>query len=308
MPTPEEIRALPTERNNSETKHIDELDALGIAELINREDAKVAPAVASQLSVIADVISVIAQQLRVGGRLFYVGAGTSGRLGVVDASECPPTFGTAPELVQGFIAGGREAMFQSQEGAEDSREAGADTLQRIPLSSTDVVVGIAASGRTPYVLGALAYAAELGCATAIVTTGDAKTVQAAVPKHTRVIAVPVGPEVVAGSTRMKSGTAQKLVLNMLTTGAMVLLGKTYGNVMVDLQQTNEKLKVRSRNTLVDVCDCTYEEADALLNQTDGHVKTAIVVHMAKCSPHEARLALQKHDGFVKKTLADLLTQ
>ncbi len=305
MPSSDEIRALPTERNNTNTQHIDELDALGIAKLINEEDAKVAPAVQRELSTIAIVMQQVAEALGSGGRLLYVGAGTSGRLGVVDASECPPTFGSDPEQVQGFIAGGKAAMFVSQEGAEDSREQGATTLVEAGLTARDIVVGIAASGRTPFVLGALAYANSLQCHTAIVTTGDKQVVQHAVGHDTTVIAVEVGPEVVAGSTRMKSGTAQKLVLNTLTTGAMILLGKTYGNVMVDLQQTNAKLVVRSCNTIVDICDCSYEEAEQLLNAANGHVKVAIVMHFGNCERDQAVQALEQHNGFVKKTLQSL---
>ncbi len=235
-----------------------------------------------------------------GGRLLYFGAGTSGRIGVVDAAECPPTFGTPPELIQGFIAGGKEAMFRAQEGAEDLEDNGAKEVVKIKVNSKDVVCGIAASRRTPYVIGAVKKAKELGAKTIYITCNpreefNIKEVDVAICPY-------VGPEVIMGSTRMKSGTAQKLVLNMLTTASMIRLGKVYENMMIDLQMTNKKLVERSKRIVMTITGVSYEKAADILKKADGHVKTALVMIKSNVSAHEAKKRLKKADGFVRKAI------
>lgn len=303
----EDISSLPTERINPATVDIDVLPTREIVDQLHAEDARVIPAVGAELDHIAAAVELIVAGFRRGGRLIYVGAGTSGRLGVVDASECPPTFGTPPEMVQGIIAGGSEAMFRSQEGVEDSREAGAEALDEISLSGTDVVCGIAASGRTPFVLGALAHAGAAGCKTIFVSTSTRENIRGRGVEVDVLICPQVGPEPIAGSTRMKSGTAQKLVLNMLTTASMVRIGKTYHNVMVDLQLSNGKLEARARRTVMEVCGVEYNEADRALTSCGGHVKTAIVSIIAGVDCAEARSRLQRADGHVRAALQDLIT-
>ncbi len=298
----EEIAGLPTERRNPDTRQIDELPTLAILQMLNREDAKVVPAVAAVLDNIALAVDHIVAALRRGGRLLYVGAGTSGRLGILDASECPPTFGTPPELVQGIIAGGPAAVFQSQEGAEDSPAAGAEALRALAVRECDVVCGLAASGRTPFVLGALHEAAGQGATTLFVTTSSPEKLAAAGIRADVLICPDVGPEAIAGSTRMKSGTAQKLVLNMLTTAAMIRMGKTFGNVMVDLQQSNAKLRVRSQRIVMEVTGADYESAELALSEAGGHVKTALVMLLADVDAKEARQLLQAADGHVRRAL------
>ena len=266
------IAALSTEQINEATRELSRLSALEALRLINEEDAKVAPAVARVLAEIAQVVEEVAARLRGGGRLFYCGAGTSGRLGVVDASECPPTFGTPPELVQGLIAGGREAMFRSQEGAEDVRENGARDLREKSLCQKDAVVGISASGRTPYVLGALQYARETGAFTAGITTN----VEAAMRPLCDVFIAPhVGPEAIAGSTRMKSGTVQKLVLNMISTGVMLQLGRVEGNLMADMQPLCGKLVDRAARLVMQLANVDSETAQRVLAQHDNNVRAAV---------------------------------
>lgn len=267
-----QIAALSTEQINEATRELSRLPALEALRLINEEDAKVAPAVARVLAEIAQVVEAVAARLKNGGRLFYSGAGTSGRLGVVDASECPPTFGTPPELVQGLIAGGREAMFRSQEGAEDVRENGARDLCEKSLGAQDSVVGITASGRTPYVLGALKYARETGAFTAGITTN----VEAAMrPLCDVLIAPQVGAEAIAGSTRMKSGTAQKLVLNMISTGVMLQLGRVEGNLMADVQPLCGKLVDRAARLVMQMAQVDSETAQRVLAEHDNNVRAAV---------------------------------
>jgi N-acetylmuramic acid 6-phosphate etherase len=290
-----------TESRNQLSAVIDQLSALQIVELMNEEDAKVAAAVRREAAQIARAVEVIASRMREGGRLIYLGAGTSGRLGVLDASECPPTFSVPPGLVVGLIAGGRAALTSAIEGAEDRRDQGAADLQSVNATSKDVVMGIATSGRTPYVLGALEYARSLGA----VTLGLACNEQSAMTALSDIMITPVvGPEVITGSTRLKAGTATKLVLNTLTTGAMVLLGKTYGNLMVDLTATNEKLRDRSQRIVSELTSLLPEEARDLLQRCDGQVKTAVVVHECGLSPERARQRLADCGGHLRRALRD----
>jgi len=291
-----------TERRNPRTASIDLASPLEIVDVINAEDRLVPEAVATQREQIAKAVEITEQAFRAGGRLFYVGAGTSGRLGVLDASECPPTFGTDPEMVQGIIAGGIPALTRAQEGAEDVVENGANEMDARGVGSNDFVVGIAASGTTPYVHAAIARAAELGASTGIVSCSDPP---GAVLDIVDVAIVPlVGPEVVTGSTRMKAGTATKLVLNIITTGAMIRLGKTYGNLMVDLRATNNKLKDRSERIVVEVCGVTREEARELLAAADRSVKTAIVMQKLGVGRDEALAALEQAGGVIRRAIPD----
>ncbi|HEX3073028.1 MAG TPA: N-acetylmuramic acid 6-phosphate etherase [Ignavibacteriales bacterium] len=294
-----EISSLSTEQNNPATENIDKADISGILELIAAEDARVPAAVRAELPHLEAAVEHIVQAFRQGGRLFYFGAGTSGRLGVVDASECPPTFGTAPEIVQGIIAGGRDAMFRAQEGAEDSEENGAAEVRRLGIKPPDVLCGIAASGRTPFVKGALSEAFDKGVYTVLVTTAPEDNVRELGMKAHTYICPQVGPEVIAGSTRMKSGTAQKLVLNMLTTASMIRMGKTLGNVMVDLQMTNAKLKERAKKIVMRLAGADYDQAEACLEKSGWNVKIALVMMLAGKTREEALLLLDESDGFVK---------
>jgi N-acetylmuramic acid 6-phosphate etherase len=289
-----------TERRNPRTAEIDLASPLEIVDLINAEDQTVAPAVATQREPIASAIAKAEATFRAGGRLFYVGAGTSGRLGVLDASECPPTYGTDPEMVQGIIAGGTPALTRSQEGAEDRIESAVEDLQAHGVRAGDFVVGIAASGTTPYVRRALAHARSIGAATALVACSPPP--QDAIDVSDIVILPITGPEVVTGSTRMKAGTATKLVLNMITTGAMIRLGKTFGNLMVDLRATNAKLEDRSQRILMEVCDVARDEAQRLLEAAGGTVKTAIVMHFTGASRDEAIRLLDEHGGVIRRVI------
>jgi N-acetylmuramic acid 6-phosphate etherase len=267
-----------------------------IIKLINSEDTLVALAVEREIPYIAQAVDLIVESFKGGGRLLYFGAGTSGRLGVVDASECPPTFGSPPELVQGFIAGGEAAMFRAQEGAEDKPENGAKDVDQHKVSPRDVVCGIAASRRTPYVVGAVQRARQLGAKTLYITTNPRADFDLDVDVA---ICPEVGPEVIMGSTRMKSGTAQKLVLNMLTTASMIKLGKVYENMMIDLQLTNQKLVERSKRIIMTITDVDYETAARYLTQAGGHVKTAIVMIKLGIPADEARKRIADADGFVR---------
>jgi N-acetylmuramic acid 6-phosphate etherase len=296
-----QLKELDTEQRNSSTQRIDLADSLEIARLINDEDQKVAYEVEKKLLAIAKAIDLVKEAFDNGGRLIYVGAGTSGRLGILDASECPPTFGTDPGQVIGLIAGGREAVFESQESAEDHESNGRQALQEADLTANDIVCGLAASGRTPYVHGALKEAQELGCHTIFVTTVPAEQITIDVDV---MIDVPVGPEPIMGSTRMKSGTAQKMVLNMLTTGAMIRKGKVYENVMVDLQLSNQKLEERSKRIVMMFTDADYEEAGEWLSRAGGHVKTALVMALTELDQSAAYQKLDEHDGFIRKVLQE----
>jgi N-acetylmuramic acid 6-phosphate etherase len=288
-----------TEHRNPATALIDVLPTLDVVRLINAEDSRVAAAVATELPAIAQAIDGIAERMRRGGRLVYIGAGTSGRLGVLDAAECPPTFSAPPGLVMGLIAGGPRAVTESVEGAEDDMAAGGRDIAAAEVSERDSVVGIAASGRTPYVLGALAEAKKRG-ALVISLACDASSPMAAVADIA--IAPLVGPEVVTGSTRLKAGTAQKMVLNMLSTGVMIRLGKTFGNLMVDLHATNSKLRARARRIVAEASGLSSEQAADVLARCDGQVKVAIVVALAGVSVDEARQRLAQAGGVIRRAL------
>ena len=294
-----ELQKIATEQRNPNTMHIDTLSTLEMVKLINREDHRVAEAVGLVTDKIAEAVDVIAQRLAKGGRLIYCGAGTSGRLGILDAVECPPTYSTDPEMVQGLIAGGYPAIFKAVEGAEDSKELGVQDLKGIGFGSGDVLVGIAASGRTPYVLGAMEYARELGAATVSVTCCPGSQLDTFADIG---IAPAPGPEVVTGSTRMKSGTAQKMVLNMLSTGAMIRLGKVYGNLMVDVKPSNEKLIRRCVTIVCSAAECDEATAIAALEACDYRPKTAIVMVLCGVTAEEARAMLKKADGRIAGVL------
>ena len=288
-----------TEARNPLTRDLDNLSAIDLVKLINSEDAKVAGAVGEVAEAIAQAIDVIADRLASGGRLIYMGAGTSGRLGVLDAVECPPTFNTDPGLVVGLVAGGPEGLVHAVEGAEDSGQAGQQDLQDIGLTGADVVVGIAASGRTPYVIGALDYARGIGA----FTIGFSCNREAKLKRHADLNIIPlVGPEVLSGSTRLKAGTATKMVLNMLTTGAMVRLGKTYSNLMVDLRATNIKLTERAGRIIEALTGCSGPEARELLERCGGEVKTAVVSRQLGVSAELARSRLTAFQGHLRRAL------
>lgn len=288
-----DLAKLTTERRNPASAHIDACSTLEMVTIMQREDSKIALAIEKILPEIAKAIDEISLRLQNGGHLFYMGAGTSGRLGILDASECPPTYGTDPELVQGLIAGGIPAIFRAQEGAEDNPALGESDLKEHAFSKKDVLVGIAASGRTPYVIGGLTYAKRLG----------ALTIALSCSEHSKIAAIadialtPVtGPEIVTGSTRMKAGTAQKLVLNMLSTGTMIKLGKVYGNLMVDVKASNKKLQERALRIVMEGSGCTRGEAEQALQAADGRAKLAILMVVTGLSAAEGRRALKKAHG------------
>ena len=294
-----------TESRNPASENIDELATEAMLRVINNEDKKVALAVEAIVPQIAQAVDAISAAFRQGGRLIYSGAGTSGRLGILDASECPPTFGTPREQVVGLIAGGERAILQAVENAEDRADMGAADLQAIGFNARDVLVGIAASGRTPYVLGALDYARRQGATTVALTCNpDSEMARAAQIALTPV----VGPEVVTGSSRLKAGTAQKLVLNMLTTGAMIRSGKVFGNLMVDVEATNQKLVQRQLNIVRQATDCSAETAQAALAACAGHCKTAILMVLGQLSAPEATGLLAQHQGFIRPALQQALAQ
>ncbi|NNU78343.1 N-acetylmuramic acid 6-phosphate etherase [Clostridium estertheticum] len=293
------LKRLITESRNENTMNIDTVSTLEMVKIINNEDKKVAGAVEKELPKIAIAIDSIAQRMHKGGRLIYIGAGTSGRLGILDASECPPTFGIPEELVQGIIAGGKEAIFRAIEGAEDSKQIAESDLKSKGLTQNDTVVGIAASGRTPYVIGGLEYANEIGALTISVTC-NANSPVSAVAKIS--IAPVVGAEVVTGSTRLKSGTAQKMVLNMLSTGAMIKLGKVYGNLMVDVKSTNKKLTQRAKLIVCEATGIDIEEATEVLSITDFDVKLAIFMILSKLNKEQAKIRLDLNKGYIAKAL------
>ena len=288
-----------TEARNPASEQIDTLSPLEIVRLMNAEDARVAEAVGREGEAIARAIEVISQRLKAGGRLVYLGAGTSGRLGVLDAAECPPTFSTPPELVVGLIAGGYTALTRAVEGAEDHPETGVEDLQRISFGAGDVLVGIATSGRTPYVIGGLRYAREIGAFAIGLACND----RSQLADFSDLMITPiVGPEVISGSTRLKAGTATKLVLNMLTTGTMVQLGKTYGNLMVDLKATNSKLVARTRRIVAMLTSLSEEEAEQQLAQCDGELKTAVVAQRHGVTATVARELLERAGGQLRSAL------
>ena len=292
----DQLTTLTTEARNERTLGLDSAPLGDMLRMIHEEDRRAVAAVEPELPYIAQAVEIVVHALRAGGRLVYVGAGTSGRLGVLDAAECPPTFGTSPETVQGLIAGGREAMFQAQEGAEDHEESGRADIDALGIGPADVVCGIAASRRTPYVVGAVDRARAVGAKTLFVTCNPRSQFTLDVDVA---ICPDVGPEPLMGSTRMKSGTATKLVLNMLSTAAMVRLGKVYENMMVDLRLTNEKLVERSRRIVMLATGCSYDEARTTLAEADDHVKTALVMRLAGIPADEARHRLLISDGFVR---------
>jgi N-acetylmuramic acid 6-phosphate etherase len=285
-----------TEARNPHSAEIDKLDAAGIVALMNAEDAKVVAAVGAEAAAIAQAIEWVAERFRRGGRLIYIGAGTSGRLGVLDASECPPTFSTPPAMVVGLIAGGPAALTRAIEGAEDQPERGAGDLEAIGLQPVDLVVGIATSGRTPYVLGAVRYARSIGAATIGIACNRPSAIGGLVDLE---VAPLVGPEVLAGSTRLKAGTATKMILNMITTGAMIRIGKTLGNRMIDLSPSNEKLRIRSRRMLRELAGVDDAAALRLLEQAGGRLKPALVMALAQVDAATAQALLAAAGGQVR---------
>jgi N-acetylmuramic acid 6-phosphate etherase len=299
----DEIESLATEQRNPMSTHMDEMSIEEILQIINREDAKVAGAVAGEIPYITKVVEELVLRLKRGGRLLYVGAGTSGRMGIIDAAECPPTFGTPRALIQAIIAGGKDAVFQSQEGAEDKPENGAKEIALLGVKERDLVIGIAASKRTPFVLGALERAYSVGAYTVLLTTNPRESIS--YPFLHQIVAPVVGPEVLMGSTRMKSALAQKMVLTMITTTTMVRLGKVYENMMVDLQLTNKKLEERAKRIIMIATSCDYDRAAQLLLQSDASVKTAIVMQIGNRSKEEAMRMLAESDGFVNRAIKNL---
>ncbi|KPJ96618.1 MAG: N-acetylmuramic acid 6-phosphate etherase [Gammaproteobacteria bacterium SG8_11] len=292
----DEIKNLITEARNPASENIDDKTTEEILWIINKEDHIIPGIIAQEIPFIAKAVDLLVDAFKNGGRLFYVGAGTSGRLGVIDAAECPPTFGTDPEMVQGIIAGGEKALVRAQEGSEDRAEQGAMDLMDRGFTKKDVACGIAASFRTPYVLSAIKKAREIGAKTIYVTCNPRNEVKLDVDIA---ICPVVGPEVVMGSTRMKAGTATKLVLNMLTTASMIRLGKVYGNMMVDLMMTSRKLEERSKRIVMMITGVDYEKASEVLIEAGGHVKTALVMILADVDAGEARKRLKVSDGFVR---------
>lgn len=289
-----------TERRNPYTLDIDKVSSLEMCMLINEEDKKTAVAVRNVLPQIAIAIDKIADRLANGGRLFYIGAGTSGRLGILDAVECSPTYSTDPQMVQGIIAGGYPAIFKAQEGAEDSLTLAQKDLQDKNLTKKDCVVGIAASGRTPYVVGGLEYANKIGALTVAISCSKNTLISA---KAQIAIEALTGPEVITGSTRMKAGTAQKMILNMISTCTMIKLGKVYSNLMVDVKSSNKKLEERSRRIVMEATDCTYEQAQEALIKSDGRAKPAILMVLLDCTYEQAQNLLEENKGFIAKALA-----
>ena len=293
------LSTLITEQRNPNSMHVDSLSALEIVQLMNDEDKQVPLAIEKCLPQIAQAVECIVAAFQQGGRLVYIGAGTSGRLGVLDASECPPTFGVSPEMVKGIIAGGERALRHPIEGAEDSKEQAVIDLQTIQFSSKDVLVGIAASGRTPYVIGALEYAKSLGSVTVSIASNPNSAMANIVDIAIDTV---VGPEVLTGSSRLKSGTAQKLVLNMLTTASMILMGKCYQNLMVDVQASNEKLKARAIRIVMQATDCDKALAEETLKQADQNAKLAIMMILSGLERAQAEALLEKHQGKLQLAL------
>ena len=293
------LSTLITEQRNPNSMHVDSLSALEIVQLMNKEDKQVPLAIEKCLPQIAQAVECIVAAFQQGGRLVYIGAGTSGRLGVLDASECPPTFGVSPEMVKGIIAGGERALRHPIEGAEDSKTHAVVDLQTIQFSSKDVLVGIAASGRTPYVIGALEYAKSLGSVTVSIASNPNSAMANIVDIAIDTV---VGPEVLTGSSRLKSGTAQKLVLNMLTTASMILMGKCYQNLMVDVQASNEKLKARAIRIVMQATDCDKALAEETLKQADQNAKLAIMMILSGLDRAQAEALLEQHHGKLQLAL------
>ncbi len=302
----EQLKTLTTEKRNPRSRHIDTAPLDEVLQIIHEEDRRAVEAVTPELPYVARAVELVERAFRSGGRLFYAGAGTSGRLGVLDAAECPPTFGTPPELVQGLIAGGPAAMFKAQEGAEDHEANGEAAIAEAGVTERDVVCGIAASRRTPYVAGAVTRAKALGATTLFVTCNPRAAFEASDLAAVVDVAIcpDVGPEVIMGSTRMKSGTATKLVLNMLSTATMIRMGKVYENMMVDLQMTNKKLVERSKRIVMTATGVDYETASRTLDAAGGHVKTALVMLLADVDAEAARARIQRAGGFVRLAIAE----
>ncbi|VIF86703.1 N-acetylmuramic acid 6-phosphate etherase [Clostridioides difficile] len=296
------LENLVTEGRNKNTLQIDKEDTLGIIELINNEDKTVAYAVEEQKESIAKAVDIIVDRMKQGGRLFYIGAGTSGRIGILDATECPPTYGVDFELVQAIIAGGNQAIFKAVEGAEDDKELGKQDIIDRGVTSKDVICGIAASGRTPYVIGAMEYAKELGCAVLSITMNPNSEMS---KKADLPINIIVGAEVIMGSTRMKSGTAQKMVCNMLTTASMVKMGKVYSNLMVDVKTSNEKLVERAKRIIMIATNVEYDVAEKFLEEADNSVKLAIFMIKSGLDKDSAKNLLDRQEGYISEALKSI---
>nr|WP_242622167.1 N-acetylmuramic acid 6-phosphate etherase [Olsenella sp. Marseille-P4559] len=291
------LGCLLTEQRNPDTMELDTFTPLQIVEAMNREDRRAVDAVHAVLPQVAQAITWATQSLSAGGRILYVGAGTSGRLGLLDAVECPPTFGVSPDVVVGIIAGGKNAFIKAREGAEDSEESGEEDLRDKSLCSKDIVIGLAASGRTPYVVGALRFARSLGCKTVSIACNPNSEISS---ESDLAIEVITGPEVLTGSTRLKAGTTQKLILNMISTGSMVGIGKAYQNLMVDVQQNNEKLRARAQGIVCEACGCTPNVASEKLDEANGNAKLAITMLLLNCDAGAARAALREAKGHVRQ--------
>ncbi|MCC0684237.1 N-acetylmuramic acid 6-phosphate etherase [Clostridioides sp. ZZV15-6383] len=296
------LENLVTEGRNKNTLQIDKEDTLGIIELINNEDKTVAYAVEEQKESIAKAVNIIVDRMKQGGRLFYIGAGTSGRIGILDATECPPTYGVDFELVQAIIAGGNQAIFKAVEGAEDDKKLGKQDIIDRGVTSKDVICGIAASGRTPYVIGAMEYAKELGCAVLSITMNPNSEMS---KKADLPISIIVGAEVIMGSTRMKSGTAQKMVCNMLTTASMVKMGKVYSNLMVDVKTSNEKLVERAKRIIMIATSVEYDVAEKFLEEADNSVKLAIFMIKSGIDKDSAKNILDRQEGYISEALKSI---
>ena len=290
------LSGMSTESRNRNTMNLDTMSPLEIVTAMNEEDAKIAQAIQPALPGISRCVEWAVEAIQAGGRIIYTGAGTSGRLGVLDALECPPTFGVAPETVVGLVAGGIQSFILPDESAEDSPALGREDLENLHLESRDIVIGIAASGRTPYVLGGLQYAKELGCRTVAISCNPGSPIGKAAELAIEVVP---GPEVVTGSTRLKAGTCQKLILNMISTAAMVRCGKVYQNLMVDVMPTNEKLVVRAENIVMEATGCDRDTARDAMARSDNSAKVAITMILADCGPEEARTRLEQADGHVR---------
>ncbi|KOR90401.1 N-acetylmuramic acid 6-phosphate etherase [Paenibacillus solani] len=293
------LHDLQTEKRNLLTMDLDQLPTLSVLRLMQEEDEKVSLLIREKLNEIERVTECVIHSFKQGGRLIYIGAGTSGRMGILDAVECVPTFGTDPSMVQGVIAGGEEAIRFAVEGAEDSLEQGEEDLAKLNLSDKDTVIGIAASGRTPYVIGALQYASRIGATTgSLACNEDAEISKYA--KHS--IEIVTGPEILTGSTRLKAGTAQKMVLNMISTAAMIGIGKSFSNLMVDVQPTNEKLVERAKTMIQEITDCDYETATKYYEMSHQHVKVAVIMILTGLNYAEAKIKLDQSEGFVQRAI------
>lgn len=294
-----DLSKLTTELRNPETMNLDQMTPMEIASIMNQEDGTVVAAIKEVIPTVAIAIEWATESLKSGGRIIYIGAGTSGRLGVLDAVECPPTFGVSKDLVVGLIAGGEKAFVEAVEGAEDSKTLCEEELKEIGLQENDIVIGLAASGRTPYVIYGLKYAGSIGCKTVAIACNQGSEIG----REAKLAIEPVtGPEVLTGSTRLKAGTAQKMILNMISTGSMIGVGKVYENLMVDVKQSNEKLVVRSQNIVMTATDCSRERAKEVLEKADGHVKTAIFMILSGCDAATARERMEIAGGNIRTAL------